>query len=105
MMWSLREAFPLHFIIFKQTACHLPHEGNVEQIFSRAGLLSDPNLDPDHLATLVKVGYNKKAYEPMVKAIQEKYYEMFRGKGGAGDEDESAPAAAAGGSSSAHGAA
>ena len=70
MMWSLREAFPLHFIIFKQTACHLPHEGNVEQIFSRAGLLSDPNLDPDHLATLVKVGYNKKAYEPMVKAIQ-----------------------------------
>ena len=30
MMWSLREAFPLHFIIFKQTACHLPHEGNVE---------------------------------------------------------------------------
>ena len=53
----------------------------------------------------VKVGYNKKAYEPMVKAIQEKYYEMFRGKGGAGDEDESAPAAAAGGSSSAHGAA
>ena len=41
MMWSLREAFPLHFIIFKQTACHLPHEGNVEQIFSRAGLRSE----------------------------------------------------------------
>ena len=88
MMWSLREAFPLHFIIFKQTACHLPHEGNVEQIFSRAGLLSDPNLDPDHLATLVKVGYNKKAYEPMVKAIQEKYYEMFRGQSNPDDDGE-----------------
>lgn len=46
MMWALHEAFPLHYVIFKQTACHLPHEANVEQIFSRAGLLTDPNMDP-----------------------------------------------------------
>ena len=57
MVFSLRQAFPLHYIVFRQTACHLPHEANVEQIFSRAGLLSDPNLDPDYLAVLVKVGY------------------------------------------------
>ena len=31
MMYHLRERFPLHYIIFKQTACHLPHEANVEQ--------------------------------------------------------------------------
>ena len=49
MMWKLREAFPLHYIVFKQTASHLPHEANVEQIFSRAGLLADPNLEPAHL--------------------------------------------------------
>ena len=43
MMWKLRHRFPLHFIVFKQMACHLPHEANVEQYFSRAGNLSDPN--------------------------------------------------------------
>ena len=40
MMWALRESFPLHFIVFKQTACHLAHEANVEQVFSRARLLA-----------------------------------------------------------------
>ena len=47
MMWALRERFPLHFVVFKRTACHLPHEANVEQVFSRAGNLSDPNMDPE----------------------------------------------------------
>ena len=46
MMWSLRERFPLHFFVFKQVASHLAHEANVEQVFSRAGGLSDPNIDP-----------------------------------------------------------
>ena len=55
MMWELRESFPLHFTVFKQTACHLSHEANVEQVFSRAGLLADPNLLPAHLSTLVTV--------------------------------------------------
>ena len=40
MMWKLRHRFPLHFIAFKQMACHLPHEANVEQYFSRAALHS-----------------------------------------------------------------
>ena len=31
MMWSLRKRFPLHYIVFKQIASHLPHEANVEQ--------------------------------------------------------------------------
>ena len=35
MMWSLRKRFPLHYIVFKQIASHLPHEANVEQYFSR----------------------------------------------------------------------
>jgi hypothetical protein len=37
MLWALRERFPLHFIVFKQTACHLSHEANVGQVFSRTG--------------------------------------------------------------------
>lgn len=86
MMWSIREAFPLHHIVFKQTASHLAHEAFVEQIFSRAGLLSDPNLDPAHLVTLVKVGFNKAACNPPIAAIMDKYYEMFRGHSKAKDE-------------------
>ena len=72
MMWALRDKFPLHYVLFKQTACHLPREANVEQIFSRAGLLADPNLNPAHLAVLVRIGFNKKAFEPAVAAIKEK---------------------------------
>ena len=26
MMWALKDRFPLHYIVFKQTACHIPHE-------------------------------------------------------------------------------
>ena len=33
MFWHLRHRFPLHFLVFKQIACHLPHEANVEQYF------------------------------------------------------------------------
>ena len=38
----------------------------MEQIFSRAGGLTDPNIDQDYLATLVVVlvGCNKKALMP-----------------------------------------
>jgi hypothetical protein len=41
-------------------------KANVEQIFSRAGELTDPNIDQDYLATLVVVlvGCNKKAFKP-----------------------------------------
>ena len=46
--------------VFKQCASHLHHEANVEQIFSLAGRLSDPNLDPHRLPTLVRIHFNKK---------------------------------------------
>jgi hypothetical protein len=44
----------------------------VEQIFSRAGGLTDPNIDQDYLATLVVVGCNKKAFKPSCDAIKVK---------------------------------
>jgi hypothetical protein len=52
MMWQLRVLFPLHFFVFKQTTSHLTAETNVEQVFSRAGQLSEVNLDPDTLADI-----------------------------------------------------
>ena len=57
----------------------------MEQIFSRAGGLTDPNIDQVYLvATLVVVlvGCNKKAFKPSCDAINAKYYQLFRGKGG-----------------------
>ena len=72
LAWQLRDRFPLHLIVFKQTACHLCHEANVEQIFSRAGLLSDPNIDQDYLVTLVMISCNKKAFQPTTTAIKAK---------------------------------
>ena len=71
---------PLAFFFFKQTTSHLTAEANVEQVFSRAGQLSEVNSDPDGLAVMVSILINKHAYKPSVKDIMDKYYEMFRGK-------------------------
>ena len=48
LLFHVRKAFPLHYMVFRQTASHLPHEGNTEQLFSRSGALSDDNgkMDP-----------------------------------------------------------
>ena len=74
MLWHLRHRFPLHFLVFKMTASHLPHEANVEQYFSRAGAISDPNMDPEYLGKLVTVGVNKSRFKPSVRQIKELYY-------------------------------
>jgi hypothetical protein len=73
MMWELRELFPMHFIVFKQTVCHLSHKANIKQVFSRAGNLSDPNMDPEYLAHLVMVGVNKKSYKQSTANVKDKY--------------------------------
>ena len=65
-------------------------------LLSRAGNLSDPNIDPEFLAHLVMVSVNKKAFQPSIEAIKNKYYELYRGKGGAGEGDEGDEGAADG---------
>ena len=46
-------------------------------------MLTDPNMGPDYLGMLVMVGVNKKKFnKPSVTAMKERYYQMFRGKGG-----------------------
>ena len=60
-------------------------------VFSRAGNLSDPNMDPEFLAHLVMVLVNKKTFKPSLDQIKDKYYELFRGLGGDdgnGDDNE-----------------
>jgi hypothetical protein len=81
MMWAIRDLFPLHYTVFKQYASHLPHEANVEQLFSRSGNLSDPNMDPEFLAALTSIGVNKKVYKPTVSEIKDMFFKLYRGKG------------------------
>ena len=57
-------------------------------LFSRAGLLTDPNMDPHFLAILTSIAINKAAYEPTWEKIKAKYFEKFRGKGGEGILEE-----------------
>ena len=63
----------------------------MEQVFSRAGRISDPNMNPAYLLghTLVMVGMSKKNYSPPLNAIKELYYSKFRGKGHKMEEPES----------------
>ena len=79
MVWALRDRFPLHFVLFKQTSCHIPHEANVERLFSRAGNLSDPNMDTHFLASLTRIGFNKFTYKPSWETIKAAYYAKYRG--------------------------
>jgi hypothetical protein len=77
-------SFPLHYIVFKQTASHLPHEGNSEQLFSRSGALSDDNgkMDPARLAvwTSIRINY-KPTYQPSYEQTLQRYLLKFS-KGG-----------------------
>ena len=70
-------------IVFKQTASHLPHEANSEQLFSRSGSLSDDNgkMDPAQLAVWTSIGVNYSIYKPTDKQILERYMLKFS-KGG-----------------------
>ena len=86
--WLIHSSLPSLPQVFKQTASHLPHEANVEQVFSRAGRLSDPNMNPHYLGKLVMVGMNKKNFKPPVQAINELYYRKFRKFGKNEDKDE-----------------
>ena len=79
----LRQSFPLHYIVFRQTAAHLPHEANSEQLFSRAGTLSDDNgkMDPHRLAVWTSIGVNYSTYKPTDEEILTRYLLKFS-KGG-----------------------
>ena len=41
-----------------------------------------------HTCHLVMVLVNKKAFKPSLDAIKDKYYQLFRSKGEAGDEED-----------------
>ena len=60
------------FVIFKQTASHLPFEANVERAFTVAGYLSDPCRHAEHLiGDMAMAAVNRKAYGPSIEAIRD----------------------------------
>ena len=60
-------------------------------------------MDPAYLGVLVMVGANKSRFKPTVKAILERDYKKYRGKGGIepGEADDPLLSGGAGPSSSA----
>ena len=77
LIYNLRDSFPLHFVVFKQTAVHIPHEANVEQVFSTSGILSSAHTDPHHLARLTMIARNMSVYKPPVAKLLPRYYQKF----------------------------
>ena len=77
LLSSLKSQFPLHYIIFKQTACHMGHEGDCEQFFSTAKHRSDPNMKQSFLRHLAKTAKNKHMYNPSAKDVWRKYKSFF----------------------------
>ena len=91
LVYKLRNAFPLHYILFKQVSSHLCHEANTEQLFSLAGGLSDDNgkMDPYRLSIWVSIAANRKVFMPTKQAILERYMAKFS-KGAKVNLDDSA---------------
>ena len=87
LVYHLRQSFPLHFIVFKQTASHLPHEANSPTLSSYllalGRRLSDDNgkMDPARLAVWTSIGVNYSTFKPTNEQILERYMLKFS-KGG-----------------------
>ena len=50
----------------------------MESVFSRSGQLSEVNLDPDTLVDMVSIMINTVEYNPSLKDIMDKYYDMSK---------------------------
>ena len=78
MMWSAARRLPTTLYCLQVDGISSSARGERRaDLFTRSGLLSDPNLDPAYLATVVKVAFNKKANKHFVATIKDKYYELF----------------------------
>ena len=60
MMSDLKSDFPLHYVVFRQTACHMAHEANVECVFSLAKRVSQPCSKSRTVTELTMMATNTK---------------------------------------------
>ena len=92
LVFFLREQFPIHYLLFKRLAAHLPHEGNAESTFSLSGSLSNDNTQtsPDFLSICTRINKNKEVCSPS-RDILWKAYKHRYGKLKEDDEFDDAP--------------
>ena len=71
LVYKLRHTFPLHYIVFKQVSSHMCHEANSEQLFSRAGNLSDEEgaTNPEMLAVWSTIASNMEIYRICLRSM------------------------------------
>ena len=71
LVYKLRHTFPLHYIVFKQVSSHICHEANSEQLFSRAGNLSDEEgaTNPEMLAVWSTIASNMEIYRICLRSL------------------------------------
>jgi DNA topoisomerase IA len=74
---ALKLTFPLHYIVFMQTSCHLAHEGDSESFFALSKHLTDPNMYASMLRALSKIAANQIVYKPTPDQVWAKYYEKY----------------------------
>ena len=79
LVWNLKDSFPLHFTVFKQTAVHIPHEANVEQVFSTSGILSDPHMSSRNLSNFHhgRTQQNRNIFKPPWQLPLRRYCQKF----------------------------
>lgn len=74
---SLREQFPLHYIVFQQSASHLAAESETEDVFSLCKGVSDHNMHPSSLRAFAKITRNKHTCKPTPKEVWARYVAKF----------------------------
>ena len=83
LLYSVRQQFPLHYILFRMGTSHLAHEADSEQLFSGAGNLADSSYLPDNLSLWAIVGKNVDIFMPSDHDI----LAMYLGKYGKKDDE------------------
>lgn len=80
LLHSLKEEFPLHFFVFRQTAIHIGAEANAETTFSLSGSLSNPNTktNPHFLSLMTRAKKNRACLDPPASKVLEKYLAKYR---------------------------
>ena len=75
LLYHVQAQFPLHYIVFKQTASHIVHEGNSEQIFSDtlgcALGRQRGKMDPVRLAVWTSIGITYDTFQPKSRSKED----------------------------------
>jgi len=80
LLFDMRQEFPLHFFLFRQTCVHIAHEANAENTFSLSGSLSNENTHTGScfLSRSTRIQSNKCRLKPDPKLVLKRYLAKYR---------------------------